>query len=171
MFYLDYIIYSIFIILSWILIYKIINENDEKEGFGMDDNSKMFRPKGSTSSAMAGPFKHRGKAVIAAPPTKPIDVDAEAKKIDIIYVATGLYDFTSIFANIFVKYPNQYINKLLGMSQGPITSIIDKFHAIIEYSKEKSGEYVDMAMDKLKMFKFMNPFSIIDFARFFKIFH
>ena len=144
MFYLDCILYTTLIILAWILIDKIINEEEgvnHKEG-----------------------FKHKGKAFVADSKKK-IDIsllNPNIKGINVIDTAKTAYGFLSIFADVFVKYPNQYVMQLGGMAQGPIQSIMDNFKEIINQSQERGKE----VMETLKpYFTLAIPFSVADITK------
>lgn len=160
MFYLDFILYTTLIILAWILIDKIINQEEGFEpGFKPKEGFKPgFKPKEG--------FEHRGNAVVAGKSQASIDIDkaaegANTKRINVIQTVETIYGFVSIFADVFVKYPNQYIMKMGGMAQGPIQSIIEKFNEVMNDSNEKGKEF----LDKIKI---VNPFSIVDFTNIFR---
>ena len=143
MFYLDCILYITLIFLAWILIDKIINEEEInlKEG-----------------------FKHKGNAVIANN-KKSLNLSAlnpNVKGFNVIDTAKMGYDFLSIFANIFVKYPNQYVMKLGSMAQGPIQSVLKTFKQIIKDSQEQAK----IVMEELKPYLTLAiPFSLADLTK------
>jgi hypothetical protein len=144
MFYLDCILYITLIFLAWILIDKIINE---EEGVKLKEG-----------------FKHKGKAVIADN-KKSMDIsllNPNIKGFNVFETAKLGYNFLSIFANVFVKYPNQYVMKLGSMAQGPIESVINKFKVIIKDSQERGKEL----MEELKPYLTrVIPFSITDLTK------
>ena len=151
MFYLDFVLYTTLIILAWILIDKIIND-EEEAGF---KPMAGFKPKEG--------FEHRGNAVVAGKSQASIDIDkaaegANTKRINVIETVETVYGFVSIFADVFVKYPNQYIMKLGGMAQGPLQAILEKFNETMDEGNGKAKEY----LEKIKV---INPFSIVDFTK------
>jgi hypothetical protein len=154
MLYLDYIIYITFIFLNWILIYKII----------------YMKQKITREMVIKEGFTHRGKATVIGGSKYSTNIDKtaknaiNAKNIDVFKMAEGFYDFLTIFADVFVKYPNKYVRMLGNMAKGPIEDIVLNFKAIVKKSSEEADKNWQEIKDKLKLDIFI-PFSIVDLTK------
>lgn len=153
MLYLDYIIYITFIVLTWILIYKI-----------------YMKEKITREMIMKEGFTHRGNATVIGGARYSTDIDKTAKdaintkRMDVVKMSEGLFDFLTIFADVFVKYPNQYVRMLGNMAKGPIEDIVLKFKEIIKQSSEQADKNWQEIKEKLKLDIFV-PFSIVDLTK------
>ena len=154
MLYLDYIIYITFIILNWILIYKII----------------YMKTKITREMVIKEGFNHRGNATVIGGARYSTNIDKtaknamNAKNIDVFKIAEGFYNFLTIFADVFVKYPNKFVRMLGNMAKGPIEDIILQFKEIIKQSSEQADQAWAEIKDKLKLDIFI-PFSIVDLTK------
>jgi hypothetical protein len=154
MLYLDYIIYITFIILNWILIYKII----------------YMKTKITREMVIKEGFTHRGNATVIGGSKYSTNIDKaaknaiNAKNIDVFKMAEGFYNFLTIFADVFVKYPNKYVRMLGDMAKGPIEDIALQFKEIIKQSSEQADKNWQEIKDKLKLDIFV-PFSIVDLTK------
>ena len=153
MLYLDYIIYITFIFLTWILIYKI-----------------YMKEKITREMVMQEGFTHRGNATVIGGARYSTNIDKTAKNlvntkdINVFKISESLYDFLSIFADVFVKYPNKFVRMLGNMAKGPIEDIILQFKEIIKQSSEQADQAWAEIKDKLKLDIFI-PFSIVDLTK------
>lgn len=136
MFYLDYIVYITFIILTWILIYKIINMKETE-----NTKKKLTR-----AMVMKEGFAHRGNAIVVKREgTNQLglkDLNPNSKNVDIISTTQSFYSFLGIFADAFVKYPNKYIRKLGSMAQGPLESLFNTFKEFLKNTKDRGKDII-----------------------------
>ena len=115
-------------------------------------------------------FTHRGNATVIGGARYSVNIDKTAKdaintkSINVVEIAEGFYDFLTIFADVFVKYPNEYVKMLGNMAKGPIEDIILKFKDIIKQSAEQSDKAWTEIKEKLKLDIFI-PFSIVDLTK------
>jgi hypothetical protein len=132
MFYLDYILYIIILILSWVLIYKIINTTE-----GFDNKRKPGIRKKITQG-----FQHKGNAFIA---TSSIDKKSnDSAYINFFDVMQTVYSILNVFAMVFVEFPTKYITKLKKLMQeqfmmlyGAYKSLMQKSNGILQNYLQK----------------------------------
>jgi hypothetical protein len=160
MFYLDCILYIILLILAWILIDKIINQNE----FDNTIKGLKYKPKEGFNTKEG--FAHRGNAIVVKNPgINQIginDLNPNSKEFDVFAIAKGFYNFLSIFADVFVKFPNKYVRKLGNMAQGPLEALANKFKEILKKCEVQAREI----LEALKPYtKFAIPFSLADMTK------
>lgn len=129
MFYLDYILYIIILILSWVLIYKIINTT---EGFG-----NKRRP-GISKKKPQG-FQHRGNAFIASSSVDPKSNDSVYSNV--FGIMQGVYKILNVFAMVFVEFPTKYVTKLRNFAQKQMMMLYDYYKRIMRKSNDISQSY------------------------------
>ena len=179
MFYLDYIIYIILIILTWILIYKIINMKETtkkkitremvmKDTVMKDTVMKdtVMKDTVMKDTVMKEGFAHRGNAIVVKNPTTNQlglkDLNGKSGGFDVFSIAQALYGFVSIFADVFVKYPTKYVRQLGTLAQGPLESLANNFNDILDKVKIQARGIID----KIKPYTNKSmPFSIFDFSK------
>ena len=126
MFYLDYILYIIILILSWVLIYKILNT---REGF---EHRKEIKDKNQG-------FQHKGNAFISRNSIEPSTSDDT--DFGLFDIMQGVYSFLNIFAMVFVEFPTKYIVRLRNLAQKQLKLIYNAYKSIVKKSNEVSQTY------------------------------
>jgi len=115
-------------------------------------------------------FNHRGNATVIGGARYSTNIDKtaknalNAKNIDVFKMGEGFYNFLSIFADVFVKYPNKYVRMLGDKAKGPLEEVALKFNQIIKETSEQADQIWQDIKDKLKLDIFI-PFSIVDFTK------
>ena len=160
MIYLDCILYITLLILAWILIDKIINQNESVNTI----KGLKYKPKEGFNTKEG--FAHRGKAIVVKNEginqLSAKDLNPNSKEFNVVEITKGFYKFLSIFADVFVKYPNKYVRKLGNMAQGPLETVMKYFKEILKKTKDQA----EAVLEKIKpYFNISMPWTLTDMTK------